>query len=85
MAAAKGRKSEEIVEAIKAGVKIVGENYIGEAKKVYQFIGKKAKWHFIGISKTEKHDLLRRNVLEMFDMIESIDSKEIAAGINKRV
>jgi len=84
VAAAKGRKSEEILEAIKAGVKIVGENYIGEAKRVYQFIGKRAQWHFIGISKTEKHDLLRRKVLEMFDMIETIDSKEVAEGINKR-
>ena len=84
LAAAKGRKPEEITEAIEAGIKILGENYIGEAKKVYQSIGKSAKWHFIGISKTVKHDLLRRNVLEMFDMIETIDSKDIAAEIDRR-
>ena len=84
VAAAKQRKPEEIMEAIEAGIKIVGENYIGEAKKVYKTIGKKAKWHFIGISKTVKHDLLRRNVLEMFDMIETIDSKDIAAELDKR-
>jgi len=53
VAAAKGRESEEILEAIKAGVKIVGENYIGEAKRVYKSIGKRVKWHFIGITKTE--------------------------------
>ena len=84
VAAAKQRKPEEIMEAIEAGIKIVGENYIGEAKKVYKTIGKKAKWHFIGISKTVKHDLLRRNVLEMFDMIETIDSKDIAAELDRR-
>ena len=84
VAAAKQRKPEEIMEAIEAGIKIFGENYIGEAKKVYKSIGNKTKWHFIGISKTVKHDLLRRNVLEMFDMIETIDSKDIAAELDKR-
>jgi len=84
VAAAKERTHEEILKAIEAGVKIIGENYIGEAKRVYKVVGKKAKWHFIGISKTEKHDLLRRKVLEMFDIIETIDSMEIAAEINKR-
>ena len=84
VAAAKGRKPEEITEAIEAGIKILGENYIGEAKKIYKSIAKKAKWHFIGLSKTVKHDLLRRNVLELFDMIETIDSKDIAAEIDRR-
>ncbi len=84
VAAAKQRKPEEIMEAIEAGINIFGENYIGEAKKVYKSIGNKVKWHFIGISKTVKHDLLRRNVLEMFDIIETIDSKDIASELDKR-
>ncbi|GAH78681.1 unnamed protein product, partial [marine sediment metagenome] len=33
VAAAKARSPEEIEEAIKAGVKIIGENYIQEAQK----------------------------------------------------
>jgi uncharacterized pyridoxal phosphate-containing UPF0001 family protein len=33
VAAAKGRKPEEILEAIEAGVKIIGESYITEAKR----------------------------------------------------
>jgi len=82
--AAKGRKSEEILEAIEAGIKIVGENYIGEAKRVYPRIEKGAQWHFIGIPSVQKHDLLRKKVLEMFDMIETIDSLEIATEINER-
>lgn len=84
VAAAKGREAEEILEAIEAGVEIIGENYIGEAKRVYQVVGKKAQWHFIGIPKRQKHDLLRRKILEMFDMIETIDSLEIATEIAKR-
>ncbi len=84
VAAAKKRKPEEILSAIEAGVKIIGENYIREAKKAYKAIGKKAQWHFIGIPQIEKHDLLRRKNLEMFDMIETIDSAEIAKEIDKK-
>lgn len=84
VAAAKGRKSEEILEAMEAGIKIVGENYIGEAKRVYPRIEKGVQWHFIGIPSVQKHDLLRKKVLEMFDMIETIDSLEIAGQINER-
>lgn len=84
VAAAKGRKPEEILEAIEAGVRIIGQNYIREAKRAYQRIGKRAGWHFIGIPSVEKHDLLRRKVLEMFDMVETIDSLQIAEEIDKR-
>jgi len=84
VAAAKKKKPEEILEAIDAGVKIIGENYIREAKRVYQVVGKKAKWHFIGIPRRQKHDLLKRKNLEMFDMIETIDSLEIAMEIDRR-
>lgn len=84
VAATKGRKPEEIIKAIEAGVKIIGENYIREAKKAYKVVGKRAQWHFIGISQIEKHDLLRRKNLVMFDMIETIDRLEIAAEIDER-
>ena len=84
VAAAKQRKPEEIIEALEAGIKIIGENFIGEAKRAYEKIGQKAKWHFIGIPEVQKHDLLRRKVLEMFDMIETVDSLEIATEIDKR-
>jgi PLP dependent protein len=82
--AAKGRKPEEILEAIDAGIKIIGENYIKEAKKAFDVIGRKARWHFIGIPQIEKHDLLRRKNLQIFDMIETIDCMEIAEEVNER-
>lgn len=84
VAAAKTRKPEEILEAIEGGVKIIGENYMKDIRKTYPIIKNKAKWHFIGIPKTQKHDLLKRKILEMFDMIETIDSIEIAREINER-
>jgi pyridoxal phosphate enzyme (YggS family) len=84
VAAAKGRDHTDIMSAIEAGVKIIGENYIREAKKVYQAVGNRALWHFIGIPLKEKHDLLRRKTLEIFDMIETVDSVAIASGIEQK-
>jgi len=80
VAAAKTREPREIMEAVEAGIKIVGENYIQEAEKVYQVIGDKVKWHFIGHLQKNK---IKRAV-ELFDMIETVDSIEIAREIDKR-
>ncbi|MEA2015545.1 MAG: YggS family pyridoxal phosphate-dependent enzyme [Actinomycetota bacterium] len=84
VAAAKRRRPEEIMEAVDAGVKIIGESYIKEAKNAYKLIGGKAKWHYIGIPQIEKHDLLKRKNLKMFNMIQTIDSMEIAEDINRK-
>ena len=81
VAAAKARTPEEILEAVEAGVKIVGENYVQEAKKAYEVVGKRARWHFIGT--LQKHNV-RRKMVEMFDMIETVDSLEIAKEIDRR-
>jgi hypothetical protein len=81
VAAAKTRTPGEILEAVQAGIKIVGENYVQEAKKAYGDVGKKAKWHFIGT--LQKHNV-RGKMVEMFDMIETVDSLEIAREIDKK-
>ena len=81
VAAAKARTAEEILEAIDAGVQIIGENYVQEAVQAYEVLGRKARWHFIGT--LQKHNV-RRRLVEMFDMIETVDSWEIAREIDKR-
>lgn len=81
VAAAKNRSPEEILEAIEAGVRIVGENYIQEAKRAFEVVGRAAQWHFIGT--LQKHNV-RRKVLEIFDMMETIDSLEIAQEVDRR-
>ncbi len=81
VAAAKARTPEEILQAVQAGVKIIGENYVQEAKKAYEVVGKRARWHFIGT--LQKHNV-RRKTVEMFDMIETVDSLEIAKEIDRR-
>ncbi|RLC65398.1 MAG: YggS family pyridoxal phosphate-dependent enzyme [Chloroflexi bacterium] len=81
VAAAKTRTPEEILEAVEAGIKIIGENYVKDTKEAYGVVGKRVKWHFIGT--LQKHNV-RRNVLEIFDMIESVDSLGIARGIDRK-
>jgi pyridoxal phosphate enzyme (YggS family) len=81
VAAAKGRTPEEVLEAVRAGIRIIGENYVKEAKEVHELIGKRAKWHFIGT--LQKHNV-RKAALELFDMIESVDSLETAREIDRK-
>jgi pyridoxal phosphate enzyme (YggS family) len=79
-AAAKTREPREILEAVTAGIKIVGENYVQEAEKAYQAIGRKVEWHCIGHLQKNKV----KKAVALFDMIETVDSREIAGEINKR-
>ena len=81
VAAAKTRTPEEIQEAVQAGIRIIGENYVKEAREAYKLVGASVKWHFIGT--LQKHNV-RRKALEMFDMIESVDSLEIAKEIDRK-
>jgi len=81
VAAAKRRTHEEILAVVEAGIKIIGENYVKDAREAYKLVGKRVKWHFIGT--LQKHNV-RRNVLELFDMIESVDSIDIAREIDRR-
>ncbi|MEE8637681.1 MAG: YggS family pyridoxal phosphate-dependent enzyme [Candidatus Margulisiibacteriota bacterium] len=80
VAATKTRTAEEIQEAVDAGIKMVGENYVQEALKKYEVIGSKVKWHFIGHLQKNKV----KKAVEIFDLIETVDSYEIAQGIDKR-
>jgi len=80
VAAAKSRTPEEILRAVDAGVKIVGENYVQEAQDAFKAIGKKVSWHFIGRLQKNKAKL----AVKIFDMIETVDSYELAREIDKR-
>lgn len=78
--AAKTRQPAEIWEAVKAGAKIVGENYVQEAERAYEVIGNRAKWHFIGHLQKNKV----KKAVRLFDMIETVDSVATASEIDKR-
>jgi pyridoxal phosphate enzyme (YggS family) len=80
VAAAKTRSAQEILEALDAGVTIIGENYLQEAESVFQEVGSKARWHFIGHLQKNKV----KKAVQLFDMIETVDSTELAREIDKR-
>ena len=80
VAAAKTRQPAEILEAAEAGVKIIGENYVQEAEKAYATAGNRVKWHFIGHLQKNKV----KKAVRIFDMIETVDSSELAREIDKR-
>ncbi len=80
VAAAKTRTPDEIAEAVAAGIRIIGENYVQEAEKACQLIGNKVDWHFIGHLQANKV----KKAAALFDMIETVDSIEIAGEIDKR-
>lgn len=80
VAAAKTRSPEEILSAAKAGIRIVGENYVQEALAAFKAVGRRVKWHFIGHLQKNKV----KKAVEIFDVIETVDSVKIAEEINKR-
>jgi len=79
VAATKQRSISQIEEAIVAGIKIIGENYIQEAEQKRNTIGNKVKWHLIGHLQSNKV----KRAVTIFDMIESLDSLSLAAKLNK--
>lgn len=80
VAAAKTRTPEESLKAIAAGVEIIGHNYVQEAERAQQVIGSRAQWHFIGHLQKNK---VKKAVI-LFDMIETVDSLEMAREIDIR-
>lgn len=84
VAVIKGRSVEDILTAVEAGVKVLGVNYVKDVRNLLPLIDRKVSWHYIGIAKIEKHDLLRRRYLEVFDMIETVDSLELAEELDEK-
>lgn len=80
VAATKTRTPEEILEAIEAGIEIIGENYVQEAEGKYKIIGDRVKWHFIGHLQKNKV----KKAIKFMDMIETVDSIPLAQEIDKR-
>ena len=80
VAAAKTRSAAEILEAVDAGITIVGENYVREAAEVVPAVGPRARWHLIGHLQTNK----AKKAVEIFDLVETVDSIELGREIDKR-
>ena len=79
VAAAKTRTQEEVLEAVEAGITIIGHNYVQEAERGFEVIGHQTKWHMIGHLQSNK----AKKAVKIFDMIETVDSFKLAKAIDK--
>jgi len=79
VAATKTVPAERIREAIKAGIKIIGENRVQEAeKKILELKDENVEWHMIGYLQKNKVN----KALKLFKMIQSVTSVDLARKIN---
>ena len=80
VAVTKTVEPERINQAIDAGIKIIGENRIQEAQDKFKFITRDVEKHLVGHLQTNKV----KKALELFDLIQSIDSLHLAQEVSKR-
>jgi hypothetical protein len=80
MAVTKTVDDDRILAAIRAGVEIIGENYVQEAKRKVEKMGKGCEWHLIGRLQTNK----AKYAVHLFDMIHSVDRLGLAAELDRR-
>lgn len=80
MAVTKTVDDERILEAVAAGVDIVGENYVQEAKRKITSMGRKTEWHLIGHLQSNK----AKYAVRLFDLIHSVDRPGLAAELDRR-
>ena len=79
VAAGKTRSPEELRAVVEAGVKIIGHNYVQEAERCIEALGREIRWHCIGHLQRNK----AKKAAQLFDMIETVDSMKIAAALDK--
>ena len=87
VAVSKGQGLEKIEEAVAAGVEVLGENFVQEAKAKIealrssgQALKLKASWHFVGHLQTNK----AKQAVELFGLIHSVDSIKLARELARQ-
>jgi hypothetical protein len=69
----------EVAAAIRAGIKVIGHNYVQEAERMLNTFGKQVQWHFIGNLQTNK----AKKAAILFDVVETIGSMRVAEALNR--
>ena len=80
LAVTKTQPPEIVKAAAELGLLLFGENKVQEAKAKIPLCPGKLRWHFIGHLQSNKC----RDAVELFKMIQSVDSLSLAQEINKR-
>ncbi len=68
-----------IKEALAAGQKIFGENYLQEARGKIEALGPGAQWHFIGHLQSNK----AKAAVALFHLIHSVDRSNLAQALER--
>jgi pyridoxal phosphate enzyme (YggS family) len=80
MAVTKTVADHRIQEAVEAGVDIIGENYVQEARRKMEQAGRSVAWHLIGHLQSNK----AKHAVRLFEMIHSLDRVALAVELDKR-
>jgi len=81
VAVSKTIAADIVKEAIEAGVTILGENYVQEARDKFKALAQyPVSWHFIGHLQSNK----ARYAVRLFDLIHSVDSLKLAHELDKQ-
>jgi pyridoxal phosphate enzyme (YggS family) len=81
VAVSKTVSTVNVQKAIEAGVTILGENYVQEARdKIADLMDSPVSWHFIGHLQSNK----AKYAVKLFDLIHSVDSLKLARELNKQ-
>jgi pyridoxal phosphate enzyme (YggS family) len=80
LAVTKGQPPQIVEEAARHGLLLLGENKVQEAKGKIPLCSGRLRWHMIGHLQTNKV----RDAIDLFEMIQSVDSLHLAEELNKR-
>lgn len=80
LAVSKGQSEEKIREAVAAGQKAFGENYVQEALEKMHALPAGLEWHLIGPLQRNK----TRAVAERFDWVQTVANEKIARRLSEQ-
>lgn len=80
VAVSKNVGADKAVEALEAGAVSLGESRVQEARKKFDVIGRRARWHMIGPLQTNK----AKYCPGLFSVIHSVDRIELARELDRR-
>ena len=80
VAVSKSQPPEAVAAAAAAGLTLFGENKVQEAKAKIPLCPGRLRWHMIGHLQTNKC----RDAVDLFEMVQSVDSLRVAEELNKR-
>lgn len=80
VAVTKGQPPEAVCAAAGLGLSLFGENKVQEAKAKIPLCPGKLRWHMLGHLQTNKC----RDAVDLFEMVQSVDSLRLAEELNKR-